>query len=78
MSRILIAVIRLYQVAFSGWLGPRCRFYPTCSSYCIEALQKHGLFKGLALGVARIGRCHPWHPGGYDPVPEPKDCRHHE
>jgi putative membrane protein insertion efficiency factor len=65
----LVLVIRAYQLAISPMLGNRCRFYPSCSDYSMEALQRHGLLRGLWLGVRRIGRCHPWHPGGYDPVP---------
>jgi putative membrane protein insertion efficiency factor len=61
--------IRAYQLAISPMLGNRCRFYPSCSDYSMEALQRHGVFRGLWLAVRRIGRCHPWHPGGYDPVP---------
>ena len=62
-------LIRAYQVAVSPMLGSRCRFHPSCSEYAMEALRRHGLFRGLWLAVRRIGRCHPWHPGGYDPVP---------
>ena len=62
-------LIRGYQIAISPMLGNRCRFFPSCSEYAIEALEKHGMFKGGWLGVRRIGRCHPWQPGGYDPVP---------
>ncbi len=72
MRRILIALIRLYQMTLSALLGSNCRFYPSCSAYFIEALEKHGTIKGSALGVGRICRCHPWNDGGYDPVPEPK------
>jgi hypothetical protein len=50
-------------------LGRSCRFHPSCSEYAVEALERHGAFKGLWLAVRRVGRCHPWHPGGYDPVP---------
>ncbi len=62
-------LIRGYQIAISPMLGNRCRFFPSCSEYAIEALEKHGMLKGGWLGVRRIGRCHPWHAGGYDPVP---------
>jgi putative membrane protein insertion efficiency factor len=65
----LVMAIRAYQLAISPMLGNRCRFYPSCSDYSMEALQRHGVFRGLWLAVRRIGRCHPWHPGGYDPVP---------
>jgi hypothetical protein len=62
-------LIRLYQLAVSPLLGPRCRFHPTCSDYTREAVLRHGVLRGLSLGVRRVGRCHPWHPGGVDPVP---------
>lgn len=65
----LIALIRIYQVAISPMLGRSCRFHPTCSEYAAESLRRHGPGKGLWLALRRIGRCHPWHPGGYDPVP---------
>lgn len=65
--QILIRVIKIYQKISSQFPG-RCRFYPTCSSYAIEALQKHGLIKGAILSIIRILKCHPGHPGGYDPV----------
>jgi len=60
-------LIRLYQVLRSG-SAPRCRFYPTCSDYMLEALAAKGLFAGAGAGILRILKCHPWHPGGYDPV----------
>jgi hypothetical protein len=63
-------LIRVYQRTVATILPPACRFVPSCSQYTLEALQCHGLFKGLWLGVRRICRCHPWHPGGYDPVPQ--------
>jgi putative membrane protein insertion efficiency factor len=65
----LIALIRVYQWGISPLLGPRCRFTPSCSHYAAEALQKHGLFKGLWLAIRRIARCHPWGGHGADPVP---------
>jgi hypothetical protein len=65
----LLWLIRGYQVAISPLLGPRCRFYPSCSEYSMESLRRHGVLRGLWLTVRRIVRCHPWHPGGYDPVP---------
>ncbi len=69
LSLPFIAVIKLYQWVISPWLGPKCRFTPTCSQYAIEALKKHGIFKGSWLAVKRISRCHPWGGHGYDPVP---------
>lgn len=69
MKQLLVLLVRFYQYALSPWLGRRCRFFPSCSEYTAEAIQKHGAWKGLRLGVKRISRCHPWHPGGYDPVP---------
>ena len=64
-----ILAIRAYQYGISPFLGRSCRFEPSCSHYAVECLQRHGVMKGLWLAVRRIGRCHPWHPGGYDPVP---------
>jgi putative membrane protein insertion efficiency factor len=64
-----MAAIKIYQWLVSPWLGPKCRFQPTCSHYALEALRKYGLFKGLWLTVRRISRCHPWGGHGYDPVP---------
>lgn len=69
LSKPLIWIVRGYQLAISPLLPPSCRFYPTCSCYAIEALQRHGAFKGTWLAIRRIVRCHPWHPGGHDPVP---------
>jgi putative membrane protein insertion efficiency factor len=69
LSLPFIALIKLYQWIVSPLLGPKCRFTPTCSQYAIEALKKHGVFKGLWLTVKRLGRCHPWGGHGYDPVP---------
>ena len=69
MSRLLIGLIKLYQYALSPFLGPSCRFTPTCSEYACQALRKYGFFKGIWLGARRISRCHPWNPGGHDPVP---------
>ena len=70
------ALILAYRYALSPLLGPRCRFYPSCSAYALEAVDRHGALRGLWLAVRRLGRCHPWHPGGYDPVPAPAEpCR---
>ena len=62
-------LIRLYQWTVSPLLGPACRFHPTCSQYALEAIRRYGVLRGGWLAVRRIGRCHPWHSGGYDPVP---------
>ena len=70
MRTFLIALVRAYQLGLSPLLGPNCRFYPTCSCYAREALERHGSAVGIYLSVRRLLRCHPWHPGGYDPVPE--------
>lgn len=70
MRGLLVGMIRAYQCCLSPWLGQRCRFYPSCSHYGIEALRRHGVLAGIRLTVRRILRCHPFHPGGYDPVPE--------
>ncbi|MGT2710867.1 membrane protein insertion efficiency factor YidD [Streptococcus oriscaviae] len=69
MSRLLIGLVRLYQRLISPLFPPTCRYHPTCSNYMIEALNKHGL-KGFLMGLARIGRCHPFVEGGEDPVPD--------
>ena len=69
MRRIVTWLIRVYQCTLSPLLGPCCRFYPTCSQYCLEAVQAHGCVRGLWLGIKRILKCHPFHPGGVDLVP---------
>jgi hypothetical protein len=69
MKPLLLALIRIYQYAISPILGPRCRFFPSCSAYFAEAVEKHGAYKGIRLGLKRLSRCHPWNPGGFDPVP---------
>lgn len=66
---ICLGLIRSYQYFISPLLGPACRFYPSCSAYTYDAIMLHGVFKGIYLGFRRILRCHPLHPGGYDPVP---------
>jgi uncharacterized protein len=70
MKKILISLIKLYQKVISPLTPPSCRFYPTCSHYGIEAVEKHGALKGSWLAVRRISKCHPFHEGGFDPVPE--------
>jgi len=69
MKVILLTLIKFYRRAISPLFPPRCRFYPTCSSYALEAIEKHGTLKGSYLAIKRILKCHPFHPGGYDPVP---------
>ncbi|MBI1313022.1 membrane protein insertion efficiency factor YidD [bacterium] len=66
-SLILIALVRLYQLTLSPIVGQQCRFQPTCSNYFIGAVRKYGVIRGAWKGTLRICRCHPWHPGGYDP-----------
>lgn len=68
-QKILIGLIRLYQWTISPLLGSPCRFYPSCSVYAVEAISKYGVAKGSILTVKRLSKCHPFHPGGYDPVP---------
>ena len=70
MRSFLVALVRVYQRLISPLLGPRCRFYPSCSNYCVEALHKHGAVRGTYLTARRIVRCHPLNEGGFDPVPE--------
>ncbi|GIV53030.1 MAG: putative membrane protein insertion efficiency factor [Candidatus Kapaibacterium sp.] len=69
MRTLFVIIIRAYQRWISPLLGAQCRFYPTCSQYAIEAIERYGAAKGIWLAVRRIARCHPWHPGGFDPVP---------
>lgn len=69
ITRLAILLLRFYQLLYLPFLPKVCRFEPTCSSYTIEALRRHGFLKGLGLGAWRLLRCHPFHPGGFDPVP---------
>jgi putative membrane protein insertion efficiency factor len=69
MRRILIMFVRAYQTVLSPMLPPSCRYYPSCSAYAIEALEKHGAIRGSWLAMRRIARCNPFRPGGFDPVP---------
>jgi uncharacterized protein len=69
MKSLLVLVVRGYQVSLGHLLPTVCRYYPSCSVYAIEALERHGAWRGSWLAVRRIGRCHPFHAGGYDPVP---------
>jgi putative membrane protein insertion efficiency factor len=68
MKTLCIVLIRFYQLFISPLFPPTCRFYPTCSQYAIEAIQKKGVLRGVWLAIKRIVKCHPFHPGGYDPV----------
>lgn len=80
MRHVLALLIRLYQWTVSPLLGPRCRFHPSCSNYSLQAIRQHGALYGSWLTVKRLARCHPWHPGGYDPVPAAHargTCTHH-
>jgi hypothetical protein len=69
MTRVLVVLVAAYRYALSPMLGRSCRFHPSCSEYAQEALERHGALRGVWLALRRIGRCHPWHRGGYDPVP---------
>lgn len=73
MKKIFIKLIRLYQLYISPLTPPTCRFHPTCSNYAIEAIQEYGAAKGAWLGTKRILKCHPFHKGGFDPVPPSKN-----
>ncbi len=73
MRRLLIFLIACYRTCLSPFLGNNCRFYPSCSSYAQDAIETHGVIKGSGLAFRRLGKCHPWHEGGVDPVPP---CKH--
>lgn len=73
MKKIIILIIKTYQITLSPLLGSNCRFHPTCSEYTIQAVNEHGVYRGLILGVKRISKCHPLGPKGYDPVPDKQD-----
>ncbi|HID80853.1 MAG TPA: membrane protein insertion efficiency factor YidD [Chromatiales bacterium] len=73
IRRFFIILIKGYSYLISPFMANNCRYTPTCSAYTQEAVEKHGVMKGLWLGIKRISRCHPWHEGGHDPVP---GCRH--
>jgi uncharacterized protein len=68
-TRFLLMLVRAYQYVLSPYFGTQCRFTPTCSNYAVDALKKHGAIKGSYFTIRRLLRCHPWHPGGYDPIP---------
>ncbi|WP_416350317.1 membrane protein insertion efficiency factor YidD [Mammaliicoccus lentus] len=76
MKKLFIKLIRLYQRYISPLTPPTCRFHPTCSNYAIEAISEYGVLKGTWLAIKRILKCHPFHPGGFDPVPTKKDHKH--
>lgn len=84
MRKILIGIIRIYQYGISPYLPPHCRYTPTCSAYAVDAISQFGILRGGWLALKRIGRCHPWHEGGYDPLPgngveqhqHESDCKH--
>lgn len=73
----VISLLRAYQFIISPLLGANCRFYPSCSSYTIQAIEIHGMIKGSLLSIKRISKCHPWHPGGIDEVPNKKESHTH-
>lgn len=69
MRKVLVWLVKAYRYAVSPMLAPNCRFEPSCSCYAVEALERHGAVRGSWLAAKRVSRCHPWHPGGFDPVP---------
>jgi len=78
MKRIFLFPVYFYRYCISPFLPPRCIYTPTCSAYMIEAIEKHGVFRGGSLGVRRVCRCHPWAIGRYDPVPDSFDYSKHQ
>jgi putative membrane protein insertion efficiency factor len=69
VSKVLSLIVKGYRNGVSPMMGMHCRFHPSCSAYALEALERHGAARGVWLALKRLTRCHPWHPGGYDPVP---------
>lgn len=76
LKKLFLKIIRFYQIVISPLKPPTCRFYPTCSQYGLESIQRFGAIRGGFLTIKRILKCHPFHPGGFDPVPEKKQCDH--
>jgi uncharacterized protein len=74
MKAVLLFILRAYQLCLSPFLGQKCRFFPTCSNYAVEAIRLHGAGKGSLLAAKRVCKCHPWHPGGVDLVPDAKNA----
>jgi putative membrane protein insertion efficiency factor len=77
VKTLLLFLLRAYQLGISPLLGPKCRFYPSCSQYAAEAICEHGSWKGGLLAARRVCKCHPWHAGGFDPVPRKSDHSQH-
>jgi len=75
MQKILIGFIKVYRMVLSPFIGQHCRFTPTCSEYAIQAIDEHGSFRGSWLAIRRLSRCHPFHTGGWDPVPQKEDTK---
>jgi hypothetical protein len=77
-KKVFIKLVRGYQLLISPFLGNNCRYMPSCSAYTLEAIEKWGPWRGLWMGIRRVGRCHPFHEGGYDPVPDPPNEHEHK
>ena len=75
MKRVFLFLLVVYRITISPFLGNNCRFVPTCSAYTYESIEKHGVLKGVFLGIKRILKCHPFHKGGFDPVPEKSEVK---
>ena len=75
LNMIVVLLIKFYKAAISPFFPNSCRFYPTCSGYAMESFQKHGFFKAFWLSAKRVSKCHPFHEGGFDPVPEPNNLK---